>query len=186
MATNTNILSADDVLDLSVPEGVSGYELVDGRPVPVMPASPLHGELIVEVAYRLRRFVEEAGLPGRVWSDVGFVLGLARDPERMRGPDVCYIERDRTVGMDAERLFRGVPDLAIEIDLTSGRKPGGQQRVLDYLEAGVRLVWVIDPQSRTAVIYRPDGSARLVREDEALDGEEVVPGFLQPLGSLFA
>lgn len=133
MARNATIITADDVLDLPVPEGVSGYELVDGRPVPVMPASPLHGELIV-----------------------------------------------------AERLFRGVPDLAIEIDLASGWKPGGQQRVLDWLEAGVRLVWVIDPHSRTAVVYRPDGSARLVREDEDLEGEDVVPGFRLPLGSLFA
>jgi Uma2 family endonuclease len=186
MATNRNILTAEDALDLPVPEGFIGYELVDGRAVPVTPASPIHGELIVEVAYRLRRFVEEAGLPGRVWSDVGFVLGLPRDLERMRSPDVSYIERERTVGLDGERLFRGVPDLAIEIDLTSGRKSGGQQRVLDYLEAGARLVWVIDPHSHTAVVYRPDGSARLVRESESLDGEEVMPGFRLPPGSLFA
>jgi Uma2 family endonuclease len=185
MATHPDQLTVDDVLDLPPLAGAIGWEFVDGRPVPVMPASPMHGELIVEVAYRLRRYVEEADLPGRVWSDVGFILGLRRDRERMRGPDVAYIRSESTIGMDPERLFRGVPDLAIEIDLTSGRKPGGQQRVIDYLEAGVRLVWVVDPHSRTAIAYRPDGSARLVRRDEALEGEDVVPGFHLPLADLF-
>jgi Uma2 family endonuclease len=95
----------------------------------------------------LLNHVEQAGLSGEVWSDAGFVLGLRRDRERIRGPVVSYIRRERTEGMKPERLFRGVPDLAIEIDLTSAKKPGGQQRVVDYIEAGVRLVWVIDPRS---------------------------------------
>jgi Uma2 family endonuclease len=87
--------------------------------------------------------------------------------------------------VNPERVFRCVPDLAVEVDLTSGRKPGGQQRVLDYLEAGVPLVWVIDPRSRSAMVYRPDGSAELIRPEGALDGAEVVPGFRLELASLF-
>ncbi|MGQ0813077.1 MAG: Uma2 family endonuclease [Gemmatimonadota bacterium] len=186
MATNPNALTADDVLDLPLPNGVSGYEFVDGQPVPVMSGSPIHGELIIEVGARLWNHVKQAGLPGKVWSDAGFVLGLRRDRERMRGPDVSYIQTECTVGINSERLFRGVPDLAIEIDLTCGRKPGGQQRVVDYLEAGVRLVWVIDPHSRTATVYHPDGSARLVRTHEELDGEDVVQGFRLLLADLFS
>ena len=185
MATDPQPLTADDVLDLEPPDGAIGWEFVNGRPVPVMPASPIHAQLIVEVAYRLRRYVEEAGLTGKVWSDAGFVLGLRRDRERMRGPDVSYVQRDRILGMNPERLFRGVPDLAIEIDLTSAKKPGAQQRVIDYLEAGARLVWVIDPHSRTAIAYHQDASARLVREHEALEGEDVVPGFRLRLSELF-
>ncbi|HSJ07073.1 MAG TPA: Uma2 family endonuclease, partial [Longimicrobiales bacterium] len=127
MVTNPAMLTADDVLDLPPTDGAIGWEFVDGWPVPVMPASPIHGELIVEVAYRLRRYVEDAAIRGRIWSDTGFVLGLRRDPERMRGPDVAFIRSDRTEGTDPERLFRGVPDLAVEIDLSSGKKPGGQQ-----------------------------------------------------------
>jgi Uma2 family endonuclease len=130
--------------------------------------------------------VRQAGLPGKVYSDAGFILGIPRDRERMRGPDVAYVSREKVdAHPDPERLFRCVPDLAIEIDLTSKKKPHGQQRIVDYLEAGVRLVWAIDPHSRTAVAYRPDGSARLVRTDEALEGEDVVPGFRLVLRELF-
>jgi Uma2 family endonuclease len=187
MATDPRILTADDVLDLPLPDNVEGYEFVDGRAVPVMPASPIHGRLIIEVGRRLGNHVIEHELGGAVYSDSGFVLGLRHDPERMRGPDVAYVTREKVdTHPDPERLFRCAPDLAIEIDLTSGKKPGGQQRIVDYLEAGVRLVWAIDPHSRTAVAYHADGSARLVRADDVLDGEDIVPGFRLPLAELFA
>ncbi|HUF51603.1 MAG TPA: Uma2 family endonuclease [Longimicrobiales bacterium] len=108
----------------------------------------------------------------------------ARSPENARAR-VAFVRLEKLEGIDRERLFRGVPDLAIEIDLESGSKPGSRQRIVDYLEAGTALVWAIDPRSRTAMAYRPDGSARLVREHEALDGEDVVPGFSLPLAELF-
>ena len=60
-----------------------------------------------------------------------------------------------------------------------------QQEVRDYLEAGSRLVWVIAPRARTATVYRPDGSARLLREGEALEGEDVLRAFTLPLADLF-
>ncbi len=113
--------------------------------------------------------------------------GLRGDPERMRGPDVAYIDRTKVEAhRDPERLLRCAPDLAIEIDLASARKPGGKQRIAEYLEAGARLVWPIDPHTRTATVHRPDGSVQLVREHETLDGEDVVPGFRLRLADLFA
>jgi hypothetical protein len=59
-----------------------------------------------------------------------------------------------------------------------------QQKVRDYLEAGARLVWVLAPRARTATVYRPDGSAHLVREPESLDGEDAVPGLTIPLADV--
>jgi Uma2 family endonuclease len=120
MATRPRYFMPDDVLDLPSPDGAIGYELVDGQSVPVMPASLVQGRLIVKVAGRIDAYVAEHGLPGLVLSDSGFVLGLRRDPRRMRGPDVAYVERSRLEGQDPERLIRGVPDLAVEIDLFEG------------------------------------------------------------------
>lgn len=187
MATHPSRLAADEVLDLPLPEGVIGYEFVDGRPVPVTPASPLHGHLIVEVAYRLRGYVAAHGAPGKVYVDSGFVLGLPGDLERMRGPDVSFVSEAKVrAHPDPERLFRCTPDLAIEIDIASQRKPGGEQRIADYLKAGVRLIWAIHPRTRTANVYRADGTSRKLREHDVLDGEDVVPGFQLPLTELFS
>jgi Uma2 family endonuclease len=183
VATGPGILTADDVLELPAPDGSRGYELVDGQPVLVMSGFPMHGRLVVEVAYRLERHVREHGSPGLVFSDALFVLGLPRDPERARAPDVIYVESSKLVGHDLHRAFRGIPDLAVEIDVT--KKPGAQERIVEYVEAGVWLVWAIEPRSRTATVYRSDGSARLIRREEALEGEDVLPGFRLAMGELF-
>lgn len=124
MPTRNAPSTADDVLGLPVPPGFTGYEFVDGQPVPVTPTSFVHARLVVEIAARLRGHVEETGLTGTVLADAGFVLGLEHDPERMRGPDVAYVRQAKIdAHPDPERLLRCVPDLAVEVDLTSGRKP---------------------------------------------------------------
>lgn len=186
MATHTP-LEPDDLLDLPVPDHLSGYELVDGKLVPVPPASPRHGDLLLEVGRLLKNHVEAQELAGRVWADVGFVLGLKRDPRRLRGPDVAYVSEAklREHGDPGDHFARFVPDLAIEIDLSSGRKPGGLQRIRDYLEAGVPLVWTIDPGKRSATVYRQDGSTTQLTEHDTLEGEDIVPGFRLPLAALF-
>jgi Uma2 family endonuclease len=186
MGTHTRSFTPDDILELEGPDGVGGYDLVDGQLVPVSPASAIHGRLIVEVAARLWAHVRQAGLTGTVYADASFVLRLPQDPDRVRSPDVSYVAREKVEAhRDPERIFGCVPDLAVEIDLMSEKNPGGQQRIVDYLTAGVPLVWAIDPHTSTAMAYRPDGSARLLRTGDALDGEEVVAGFRLPLEELF-
>ena len=58
-------------------------------------------------------------------------------------------------------------------------------KVGEYLEAGVRLVWVIDPERRSAVVYRSLGEVRKLGADEFLEGEDVVPEFRCRLADLF-
>lgn len=186
MATDFQPLTADDVLALPVPDHLLGYEFVDGRLVPVTPSSPLHGSVTAEVIRRLGNHVIEHGLTGQVYHDAAFVLDLPHDRERMRGPDAAYVSREKIEAHgNPERVFRCVPDFVIEIDLTSARKPGGRQRIVDYVEAGVPLVWSLDPHSRTGMAFRPDGSARLYRPAEVMDAGDVVPGFLLRLSELF-
>jgi Uma2 family endonuclease len=187
MATHRAPLDPDDVLDLPLPDGVSGYELVDGKLAPVSPASLDHGWLIVEVGRRLANFVEEQGVPGRVYADAGFVMRLPWDDRRLRGPDVAFVTEETLArfGDPGPRFARFVPELAVEIDVSGGRKPGGRQRIRDYLHAGVRLVWDIHPHTRSATVYRQDGSAVELSGADGLDGEDVVPGFLLPLATLF-
>lgn len=70
------------------------------------------------------------------------------------------------------------PDLAVEV-LSPGNRAGEvHARVADWLNAGTSLVWVIDPVRRVARVYRADGTASVVYEDAALEGEAVLPGFV--------
>jgi Uma2 family endonuclease len=181
-------LTADDVLDIPVPDQLRGYELENGELVEVSLPSPPHGRIVALVAHHLLNHVEERGGRGSVYGEVGCVLALRHDPERLRGPDVSYVSEEALRahgGEPAKGWFRLIPDLVVEVD-SPGRKPAiEQRRIQEYLDAGVRLLWVIHTDARSATMYLPDGSARLLRVSEALEGEPVLPGLRLPLTRLF-
>jgi Uma2 family endonuclease len=118
-----------------------------------------------------------------VTAESGYIL--SDDPATVRGPDVAVV-LDPERGADAPGgWMRGAPDLAVEVLSPSDSSTAIQQKTVDYLEAGAGLVWIVDPAARTVTTYRPDGSARLLRVDETLDGEDLLPGFTLALVTLF-
>jgi Uma2 family endonuclease len=189
VATNSMRLSADDVLRTPVPPHLRGYELVDGELVEVTPASFRHGCVAAELAIRIGAHVREQDLDGHVCIEGGYVLDLPQDPERLRGPDVSYVSGANlreSGGAPPHGFARFVPDLVVEVD-SPGRRPRvEQERIQNYIDAGVRLLWVVHTETRSATVYRPDGSARVLREHDAFDGEEVLPGLSLPLHAIFA
>jgi Uma2 family endonuclease len=183
MSTKTRF-TAQDLWKLGT--GDMRRELVDGEIIEMTPAGGTHGWLMLELGSRLRAYVEAQGGGVVIAGDVGFVLGLPQDPERVRAPDVAFIATGRLPGGQLPQGFiPGAPDLAVEILSPNDDPVEVQQKVRDYLEAGSRLVWVVAPRPRTVTVYRADGSARLVREPAGLEGEDVLPGLALPLAELF-
>jgi len=173
--------SAEELYDLPLDD--VRVELVRGDLVCEPPAGFGHGVRASEVAYHLRRFLE--GHPAGVvcGAETGFVL--SRNPDTVRAPDAAFVSAERAGRLaDQERFFEGPPDLAVEV-----RSPGDLQRevaekVADYLAAGTRLVWVIDPRRRTVTVHRPGADASILGPDESLDGGDVLPGFSLPVSRL--
>ena len=96
-------------------------------------------------------------------------------------PDVAFISRHRLPAPEPIGYPELGPDLVVEV-LSPGDRPGEVlAKVADWLSAGTRLVWVIDPERRIARVYRQDGSESIVSADQALLGEDVLPGFSCPL-----
>jgi Uma2 family endonuclease len=186
MATQPHQIRAEDVPLIPVPDDISGYELVNGQLVPVMGSTIRHSWLAGELAAILRDHVRSVKV-GAVFPDVWCKMPVPRDRERLHAPDISYFTNEKIEAEQADGIFHSPPDLAVEIHSpTNVRKPGDfQRRIRDYLEAGVRLLWVIYPDAGYAMVHRPDGSARMVRETEALDGEDVLPGFRLQLAELF-
>lgn len=142
----------------------------------------LHGRLVLRLGRLLDEFVE-AGGHGVVVVEAGTLL--ERDPDTVRGPDIAFYSHDRIPESGYATTYWGPPDLAVEITSPGNRVGELQERVKGYLDAGVRLVWVIDPSSRTATTYRTCGEARLLGAEDALEGGDVLPGFRLPLATLF-
>ncbi|MFW6074622.1 MAG: Uma2 family endonuclease [Chloroflexota bacterium] len=77
------------------------------------------------------------------------------------------------------------PDLAIEVMSPSDSHSQVTAKVMTYLEAGTQLVWVVDPDRRTVLVYTPDRRARLLLEDEEIDGGDALPGFRTKISEFF-
>jgi len=187
MATQPRPLRAEDVPHIPLADPASkGYELVNGELVSVTPANRPHAWLTGEVGRRLGNHVSAADA-GRVFVDVWCRLRVSYDPERLRAPDVAFFSNEKLAANPSGDVFHVPPDLAVEIHSTTNdrNRKDFDQRIRDYLDAGVQLLWVIHPEARFAVAYRSDGSAQMLRETDTLDGEDVLPGFRLDLGPLF-
>ena len=173
-------MTADQLLHLSLPH--KRTELVRGRLIVREPAGTRHGAVAARIAYRLMAHVENAHA-GRVYAaETGFKI--AADPDTVRAPDVAFVALARLVEPEPAGFFAGAPDLAVEV-LSPGDRPGEvREKVGDWLGAGARLVWIIDPEQHSATVYGSDGSVSLVTPDGALHGGDVLPGFSCALADL--
>jgi len=176
------ILTVEDLYAL--PDDGTRYELEAGslirEPVPGF----RHGRILARVTVLLDRFVRARGLGVVLAGDAGYVLG--RSPDTLRGPDVSFVSRERfePVG-DAVRAFPGPPDLAVEIVSPSDRPAAVRAKVADYLAAGTRLVWVVDPDREAVAVYRSLLSPCVLRAGDVLEGGDVLPGLTVPVAEVF-
>lgn len=171
--TTPDLLTAEELLALNIPD--KRTELVRGRLIVREPAGFRHGVVAMELARRLADFVRANALGVVVAAETGFKL--FSDPDTVRAPDVGYIRADR-VPKPLPRGYADIaPDLAVEVLSPDDRAGEVLAKVSDWLRAGCRLVWVVDPERRLARVYRADGSEAHVSADSALDGEDVLPGF---------
>jgi len=158
-------------------------ELIDG--VPVEKTTDYYDSLIaVQIIQALAAFVDA--------NELGIVLGaegtLQILPKQVRIPDVCFIAWQRFPDrrLPAEPIPALAPDLAVEVLSQGNTEPEMQRKLRDYFSAGVRLVWYVDPRTRSARAYADETSFVEIGESESLSGGDVLPGFALPLRALFA
>ena len=156
------------------------YELVDGELLHMSPAGARHGNIATRLLARIHVFVTERKLGHVFDGQTGFRL-----PDgNLRSPDVSFVAAERLPEGIPTGFLQMAPDLAVEVLSPTDRAGDVAHKVGEYLGVGVRLLWVIDPEKLAAVVYRPGTTPRTVRQDGALDGEDVLPGFSYPLREL--
>ena len=110
-----------------------------------------------------------------VAAETGFKL--FSNPDTVRAADAAYLSQHCAPNSPPSGYLPLAPDLAVEVVSPDDRAGEVQAKVSDWLNAGSRLVWVVDPARKRAVIYREDGSVDLLANQDALSGEDLLPGF---------
>lgn len=177
------LITADEFFDTS--DDGRFYDLVRGRVVEVTALSPTSSMVSARMSIRAGSFVEQHGLG--LCGDAQFGAWLFSDPDTVRAPDACFVSRERyaDTGFPHRGYWRGGMDLAIEVLSPTDRWAKVQEKIQEYLAAGIRLIWVLDPYERRTTVHRLDGTVNVLGEDGVLDGEDVLPGFTLPLSEVW-
>jgi Uma2 family endonuclease len=164
------------------------YELVNGELVEKnmgWQSSRIGAKLMII----LGAYVEQHGLGWVNGPDASYQCfedALPDDPDRIRKPDVSFISLDRLPPEDEPVGYcEIVPDLAVEVVSPNDMVYELSEKVEEYLKAGVKLIWIVVPKTKTVRIYRANGSIDELHETQELSGEEVVPGFRCRVSELF-
>lgn len=184
MATDTAlepVVVPDSGLD-----GEPLFEIIDGQRVELPPMSAY----AVRVAFRLMSQVNEFASPRNIGEAVTEVLfRLPLPVNRNRRPDGAFVSyerwsKDRPMP-EADNAWDVVPHLAAEVVSPNDLADELMQKITEYFQAGVQLVWVVYPRQRIVHVYETLTRIRVLTIADELDGGSVVPGFRLPLASLF-
>lgn len=169
-----------DVIDAEARENRL-CELVDGTLVEKAVGFE-EARLATELSYLIMSYVER--------NDAGICVGadgmMRIAPGLVRIPDVSFIAWDRLPNRESPQqpIPELAPDLAVEVLSEGNTKAEMARKVREYFEAGVILVWLIDPKKRIARVFSAVEKSSVVRADQVLDGGNVLPGFVLRLSDL--
>ena len=178
----TKLLTADELLRL-YGRGVRG-ELIRGVLCETMPTGREHGAIVMNLGVELGNFIKPRRLGWLVASDSG--VWLERDPDTVREPDIAFTSAERSpLDVRLTGYAEVVPDLVVEIVSPSDSRREVHDKAQMWLRHGVRLVWVVHPDTHTVDVHQQDGSVATLGDDSSLDGLDVLPGFTCAVSTIF-
>lgn len=182
MSTTTRMMTADELF--MMPRRAHRYDLIKGELREMSPAGSEHGALAARLTIALGQYVEEHDLGEVFGAETGFKL--ASNPDTVLGPDAAFVSNERIppTGIPVA-YWPGAPDLAVEVVSPGNSRREIEEKITEYLAAGVRLVWIIRPKQRTVTIHRASVEPMTLNENDTLDGQDVIPGFQYSVGRIF-
>ena len=172
-------IETDMTLEDFLESDLEGYEYMKGELIPMAPPTMEHGEISMNLSFLLNWHVRENQL-GRVYpADTDFKLG-----DRLVKPDIAFVSTAR-LPENRDQASPIAPDLAVEVVSPSDAFRRVVRKALDYLEAGTKMVWIVEPTSQTVRVYRSETPIRVLGIDDTLTGEDVVEGFSCQVAQLF-
>ena len=180
-AETTKLMTAEELFRLG--DDVRG-ELIRGVFCEMSPAGFDHNAIATRLAARLGDFAEPRGLGRAAAGDTG--VWLERDPDTVRAPDVVYFSAERLpFDVRATSYTEIVPEIAAEVRSPNDSRREARDKAEMWLSHGVRLCWVVHPDTRTIDVYRPGAEPVTLTDADTLDGGDVLPGFTCAVSAVF-
>jgi Uma2 family endonuclease len=159
------------------------HELIEGELVETMSTGFIHGVVAQRIGRFIGNFADENNLGEVAAAETGFILG----EKTCRGADSAFISNENLEKHGyPQGFFPTAPDIAVEVVSPNNTSEEMMEKVNLYLQNGSQLVWVIYPQTKVITVYRQSNIVSLLRENDTLEGEDVLPNFKLEVSKLFA
>ena len=177
--TTTGLMTAEELLRLDV-----RGELIRGVLYEMSPGAAKHGKVAANLQYELMAFVKPRRLGTTFTAETGF--WLERGPDTVRAPDVSFTLAERLpLDADEDSYSAVVPDIVGEVRSRNDTRAKVRAKAEMWLSFGVRLCWVVHPDTRTIDVHRPGAPTATLTEADTLDGGDVLPGFTCAVSAVF-
>jgi Uma2 family endonuclease len=185
-ATTKVLMTAEEFCEfVHRPENTNKwFELVRGEVIELPAPTKPHGVVCLNVGRVLWNYAFQRQKGYVTTNDSGVIL--EREPDTVRGPDVALYEDAQRFAELHPKYGEVPPRLAVEVLSPNDRAKQVTRKIADYLRNGVALVWLIDPEARTVMVYRADRGPVLVEAHEELTGDDLLPDFRCRVAEFFA
>ena len=178
-----NLITGEMLFQMPQPADGAQQELIEGVIITMPPPGGRHGSCCSEICFRLLTFVKAEQLGYVTANDTGFYV--ERNPDSVLGPDIAFWSKDRLSEMP-EGYIEIAPDLAVEVVSPNDAHSKLQLKVNKYLQSGVKLIWLVDPELRIVTTYRGKDQIRILEENDVISADEVLPGFTCGVNEFFS
>ena len=180
-STGIKLITGEEFSRMDVPDH---YELVRGRILPIPPPSHGHGRVEFNIAGPVYVFLQSNRLGTMAIGESGLYTG--RNPDTVRGTDLTYVSNERLALRDRSLAYLDVaPDWITEVLSPSNTEAYIQEKLSEYFNIQVRMVWLVDLEARCVQVYRSLTEVRTFLEKDIITGEDVLPGFSMPVVKIF-
>jgi Uma2 family endonuclease len=161
-----------------------GFELIDGI-VKEKNMGTENAAIQTRISYYLNLIVIPGKLGEVIDSEAMYHCFPSR-PKQVRKPDVSFILRERLPdGLVPRGMCKVRPDLAVEVVSPNDSYEEVEEKLADYFDAGIPLIWIVTPRTRTVLVYRADGTALRLRDTDDLTADPIIPNFRVRIAELF-
>ncbi len=169
---------------MALPDDGNRYELVKGELVEMSQPGDRHGRVSGQIYGYIWQYLRENKV-GRVWAATGFIIDPNPPKPTVRAPDVAFVVASRVPEV-RQGAIAVIPDLAVEVVSPNDLWSEVEDKIAEYLQAGVALIWVIPPRSNLVQVYRPNNPVPVTLGSESeLEGEDIIPGFKLKVSQIF-
>ena len=176
----TTTITGEELLALS---DIGPAELIDGRITPMSPTQNLHAYIVFEIGRHLGNFNAARRLGWVIGAESG--VYTSRQPDTVRAMDIAFVSRRRLPVLE-RGFLRVAPELVVEVVSPTDRRSDLQAKLAEYFAIGVDVVWVVEPERRSVLVYRAGLEPEALDEYDMLRGEGLLTGLEISLAELFA